>query len=146
MFSIPIVMQERTRLGELIDSLASQGLRTLSLSFKRLSKAEFPAPTDEEGWIKSFAEELEQDQEAPAVDTSVIPSQVEENMTLLAIAGIKDPVRPQVPKAVADCQNAGIVVRMVTGDNMLTAQQIAKECGILPVSGIDIPGLAVTGN
>ncbi|CAE7707591.1 ACA11, partial [Symbiodinium sp. KB8] len=126
-------VQERTRLGELIDSLASQGLRTLSLSFKRLSKAEFPAPTDEEGWIKSFAEELEQDQEAPAVDTSVIPSQVEENMTLLAIAGIKDPVRPQVPKAVADCQNAGIVVRMVTGDNMLTAQQIAKECGILPV-------------
>ena len=34
----------------------------------------------------------------------------------MAIVGIKDPVRPEVPDAVATCQRAGIVVRMVTGE------------------------------
>ena len=51
--------------------------------------------------------------------------------TLIAIAGIKDVIRPEVPSAVATCQRAGITVRMVTGDNLLTAKAIAKECGIL---------------
>ncbi len=36
-----------------------------------------------------------------------------------------------MPAAVKKCQQAGIVVRMVTGDNVLTAQSIARECGIL---------------
>ena len=35
---------------------------------------------------------------------------------------VQDPVRPEVPDAVATCQRAGIVVRMVTGDNIHTAK------------------------
>lgn len=34
----------------------------------------------------------------------------------MAIVGIKDPVRNEVPDAVATCQRAGIIVRMVTGE------------------------------
>lgn len=55
----------------------------------------------------------------------------EKNFVCLAIVGIKDPVRPGVPEAVKLCFSAGIVVRMVTGDNIHTAKAIARECGIL---------------
>ena len=50
---------------------------------------------------------------------------------LLAILGIKDVIRKEVPEAVQTCMRAGITVRMVTGDNVLTATSIARECGIL---------------
>jgi Ca2+ transporting ATPase len=54
-----------------------------------------------------------------------------ENLTCIAILGIKDIIRPEVPDAVAQCKLAGVRVRMVTGDNKVTAQAIAKECGII---------------
>lgn len=56
-----------------------------------------------------------------------------ENISLvcLGIVGIKDPVRPEVPEAVRKCKIAGVKVRMVTGDNKITAKAIAKECGII---------------
>ncbi|XP_027363830.1 calcium-transporting ATPase 4, plasma membrane-type-like isoform X2 [Abrus precatorius] len=60
--------------------------------------------------------------------------------TLIAIVGIKDPVRPGVKEAVQTCLAAGITVRMVTGDNINTAKAIAKECGILTEGGIAIEG------
>jgi Ca2+ transporting ATPase len=47
------------------------------------------------------------------------------------IFGIKDIIRKEVPDAVAVCQKAGIIVRMVTGDNKVTAMAIAKECKII---------------
>ena len=56
---------------------------------------------------------------------------VRQDLTLIAILGLEDPVRPEVPAAVQTCKEAGIVVRMVTGDNPRTAVAIAKKCGIL---------------
>lgn len=50
---------------------------------------------------------------------------------MLAIVGIKDPLRDEIPVAVEMCNNAGVIVRMVTGDNIQTAIAIAKEAGIL---------------
>ncbi|CAA2987917.1 calcium-transporting ATPase 10, plasma membrane-type [Olea europaea subsp. europaea] len=55
----------------------------------------------------------------------------EGDLILLAIVGIKDPCRPGVRDAVQFCINAGVKVRMVTGDNLQTARAIALECGIL---------------
>ncbi|KAK7364974.1 hypothetical protein VNO80_13724 [Phaseolus coccineus] len=52
-------------------------------------------------------------------------------LTLLGLVGIKDPCRPGVKKAVEACQNAGVNVKMITGDNVFTAKAIASECGIL---------------
>lgn len=40
-------------------------------------------------------------------------------------------VHVQVPSAIAKCQQAGITVRMVTGDNVNTARSIATKCGII---------------
>ena len=51
---------------------------------------------------------------------------------MIGIAGIKDPLKESVPEAVQNCKNAGIIVRMVTGDNTETATAIAKEAQILP--------------
>lgn len=52
-------------------------------------------------------------------------------LVLIALIGIKDIIRPEVPKAVKQCKKAGITVRMVTGDNKITAAAIAVECGII---------------
>ncbi|CAH8265578.1 unnamed protein product [Arabidopsis lyrata] len=60
--------------------------------------------------------------------------------TMIAVVGIKDPVRPGVREAVQTCQAAGITVRMVTGDNISTAKAIAKECGIYTEGGLAIEG------
>merc|ERR1719361_1621132 len=62
-------------------------------------------------------------------DTAAEPLFVD--MVWMGCTGIADPVRPEVPDAVATCQRAGIVVRMVTGDHLETAKHIAKQCGIL---------------
>merc|ERR1712230_319989 len=68
--------------------------------------------------------------------TSADPSaaefdQVFTNMVFSGVVGIQDPVRPGVPEAVAKCQFAGVKVRMVTGDNIITARAIARESGIV---------------
>ncbi|MCB0368923.1 MAG: HAD family hydrolase, partial [Bdellovibrionales bacterium] len=47
------------------------------------------------------------------------------------MVGIKDPIREAVPGAVRQCFQAGVRVRMITGDNPATAVAIAKEAGIL---------------
>ena len=57
------------------------------------------------------------------------------DLTCLAIIGIADPIREEVPDAIEKCKKAGIIVRMVTGDNVITAKEIAKRCGILTNRG-----------
>jgi len=51
--------------------------------------------------------------------------------TLIGLVGIKDPLRLETRGAVMTVQQAGIVVRMVTGDNLETARYIAKDCCII---------------
>ncbi|CAL8077180.1 unnamed protein product [Prunus armeniaca] len=55
----------------------------------------------------------------------------EDDLVLLAIAGIRDLCQPRVKEEVQLCQSAGVKVRMVTHDNLPTAKAIALECGIL---------------
>lgn len=68
--------------------------------------------------------------EYPNID-EVDDEELERDLVLSAIAGIKDPLRPDVTKAIDTCNKASIIVRMVTGDNLITAVSIAKECKIL---------------
>ena len=49
----------------------------------------------------------------------------------MAIIGVQDIPRPEVPHAIAQCHKAGIKVRMVTGDYIVTAKAIAKDVGII---------------
>lgn len=59
------------------------------------------------------------------------------DLTLLAMVGIVDPPRPEAKVAIAECHDAGIRVRMITGDHATTAAAIAGELGI--------EGRAITG-
>ena len=62
--------------------------------------------------------------------------------------GIRDHLRDNIAESVATCQEAGIRVRMVTGDNPETARAIAMECGILQegtvITGADFRSLSET--
>lgn len=55
----------------------------------------------------------------------------EHSLTAIFIAGISDPLRPEVRSAIESCKKGGISVRMFTGDNQVTAASIAADCGIL---------------
>jgi len=54
-----------------------------------------------------------------------------ENLILIGIVGIMDVIRTEVPPSVEKVTKAGVKVRMVTGDNIVTARAIAKLCYIL---------------
>ncbi|KAE9362362.1 Plasma membrane calcium-transporting ATPase 4 [Phytophthora fragariae] len=91
--------------AEVIEKYASQAYRTLCLAYRDL--------------------------DVPAEETNNWSDEdLEKNLTCLAIVGIEDPVRPEVPGAIQKCNRAGITVRMVTGDNITTARSIASKCGI----------------
>ena len=53
-----------------------------------------------------------------------------QNLTLLGLAGISDPPRPEARQAIALCHQAGIKVKMITGDHRITAAATAQELGI----------------
>ncbi len=67
-------------------------------------------------------------------------SEGESELTFLGIVGIRDPLRPEVPQAVKDCQRSGITVRMVTGDNPVTAENIAIKANIKTKKGVVMEG------
>lgn len=48
----------------------------------------------------------------------------------LGLIGLTDPLRPEIPQAVADCQSAGIQVIVITGDFPVTAREIARQAGL----------------
>ena len=54
----------------------------------------------------------------------------------LAIVAISDPLRKEVPGAIRQCRQAGIEVKIVTGDTSATAMEIARQCGIVAESTI----------
>ncbi|KEP67119.1 UNVERIFIED_CONTAM: calcium-translocating P-type ATPase, PMCA-type protein [Hammondia hammondi] len=108
---------------EVIHKLAGEALRTICLAYKDISADEGDTSWAEDSEFRPF-------------------KKMEQGLTCLAIVGIRDPVRPEVPAAVLACQNAGIKVRMVTGDNIETAKQIAVKCNIYHP---EKNGLALTG-
>lgn len=100
-----------------IQNLASQGLRLLGVAKSRFIKQSSDWPSD----IGSF------------------------EFTWLGLVGLKDPIRKEVPRAIQQCQDAGIRVIMITGDHAVTAQAIAKQAGIDSanvLSGADINALS----
>jgi Ca2+-transporting ATPase len=48
----------------------------------------------------------------------------------LGLIGLTDPLRPEIPQAVTDCQSAGIQVIVITGDYPVTAREIARQAGL----------------
>jgi P-type Ca2+ transporter type 2C len=115
----------RQTLLNLIDNYATRSLRTIAIVYRDFDK-----------WPAKGARTVE------GVRNEVVFEDIFRQMVLLSIVGIQDPLREGVPEAVAICQKAGVVVRMVTGDNMITAKAIATECGIFTTGGIIMEGPA----
>ncbi len=67
--------------------------------------------------------------EAPA-DCS--PANLEQQLCFVGLAGMIDPVRPEVKSAIVECREAGITPIMITGDHIDTATAIARELDMLP--------------
>nr|XP_046199848.1 plasma membrane calcium-transporting ATPase 3-like isoform X2 [Oncorhynchus gorbuscha] len=90
---------------KVIEPMACDGLRTICVAYKDLPASPEPDWEDEAGIVS--------------------------DLICITVVGIEDPVRPEVPDAIKQCQRAGITVRMVTGDNINTARAIAAKCGII---------------
>eukprot|EP00891_Asterochloris_glomerata_P004702 jgi/Astpho2/4702/fgenesh1_pg.00067_%23_185_t len=114
--AVELTGERRSQLEETITEMASRGLRTLCLSYRDISAAQ-------------------------AAEFGSFEDPPNSELVCCCICGIKDPVRLEVPDAVATCKRAGIFVRMVTGDNINTARFIARECGIF-TDGIALEGPA----
>eukprot|EP00256_Glycine_max_P036075 XP_006582993.1 calcium-transporting ATPase 9, plasma membrane-type [Glycine max] len=103
------IEEEKGFFKDAIDDMAARSLRCVAIAYRSYELDKVPSS--------------EQD-----LDQWSLP---EHELVLLAIVGIKDPCRPGVKDAVKVCTDAGVKVRMVTGDNLQTAKAIALECGIL---------------
>ncbi|CAI5457928.1 unnamed protein product [Closterium sp. Yama58-4] len=117
---VPLTEPKRMELERALRDMGKEALRTLGFAFR-----DFDKRTGLEGMPKRE-------------DGSVgVP---EDDLVYVGFVGIKDPCRVEVPDSVLHCQNAGIVVRMVTGDSVETATAIATECGILTAGGTVMDG------
>lgn len=106
----PMTTEKRAEFERLISSFASEALRCVALAHRR---------------------NVQQHVNPNTCTVDECERKLEKDLCLDAIAGIMDPLRKDVVEAVATCQRAGIFVRMVTGDNLHTAQAIARQAGIL---------------
>ena len=82
-------------------SYQRRGMRTLAFAYK-------PLPNLEDVEIEEIADDL----------------------IWLGFVAIADPIRPEVPAAIQACRDAGIKVKIVTGDNPETAREIARQIGL----------------
>jgi Ca2+-transporting ATPase len=110
-------------LNSVVSNYASRSLRTIAFLYKNY-----------EQWPPRGAPMQREDPQ------SVDFNKIFKEMVFLGVVGIQDPLRQGVTEAVHQCQGAGVFVRMVTGDNIMTAKAIASECGIYTAGGIAMEG------
>lgn len=121
--SAPLTTDNRDNILHLIETYARGSLRTIGLTYR-----------DFDQWPIRASRKASADKDEIAFED------ICRNMIFIGMVGIKDPLRPGVKEAVKDCQKAGVVVRMVTGDNKITAEAIAHDCGILQPNSIVLEG------
>lgn len=108
-----------------------RGMRCLGLAYRDL-----PAGFD----LESLSTSVKNSDGSEAYEA-------ETDLVAVGLVGIEDPIREEVPDAIAKCYTAGIDVRLVTGDNPNTAVSIAFQAGILqPFHFVDEKGEMVTTN
>ena len=100
--------ERRAALATQLADYQRRGMRTLAFAWR----ADDGAPEDEAAW-----EELRR-------------GQIPDGFRWLGFVAIIDPLREDVRAAIAECQQAGVDIKIVTGDTGLTAQEIARQCGL----------------
>lgn len=97
--------------SKLVSDMASRSVRAIALAWKKV-----------------------------APGTSKIAEAGEDDLKLLAVVGLADPIREDVPEAIRRCGEAGIDVKMITGDHPLTAHAIAQKIGMLREGDLELTG------
>ncbi|PWN42098.1 calcium-translocating P-type ATPase [Ceraceosorus guamensis] len=118
--------EARENVAKTIIFYANQMLRTIAICYRDFDDEQWPprdAEVDEDGTVKY--------------------RYLAQDLTLISVVGIEDPLRPGVRSAVAKCAEAGVQVKMCTGDNALTARSIGTQCGIYLPGTILIEGPAL---
>ena len=95
----------RNQIDQKLQSFQDRGMRTLGFAFKDFGQA---AVSSEKSDLKDAANGL----------------------IWLGFVAIQDPVRAEAPAAIQACRDAGIAVKIVTGDNVNTAREIARQVGL----------------
>jgi len=99
----------RTQIMAANDEYARRGLRVLAMAKRWLDK-----DTNLPDNLSAYTSEL-----------------IEQDLTFLGLMAILDPPRAEVAAAIEKCHNSGIRIIMITGDYGLTAENIAKQIGII---------------
>ncbi len=99
----PLTSEDRMRLADMNEAMASQALRVLAMAYRDIDE----------------------------LPSSISPQTVEHDLTFVGMVGMIDPPREEVKAAVAECRAAGIRPVMITGDHRITAMAIAKALGIM---------------
>ena len=107
----PLGDTEKSFIYDSIQEFNRQMLRSLYVCYKDIKKDEFE---NAENFKNPEGKDIDQ-----------------YDLIYIACVGIRDSLRNGVKDAVAKCHSAGVNVIMVTGDNIVTASAIAKDCGIL---------------
>ncbi|XP_039155440.1 putative calcium-transporting ATPase 13, plasma membrane-type isoform X2 [Eucalyptus grandis] len=97
---------ERMRFEQIIQGMAASSLRCIAFAHKQVPK-----------------EATKERKDGKKIQ--------EDSLTLLGLVGIKDPCHAGVKSTVRACQDTGVNIKMITGDNIFTAKAFATECGIL---------------
>jgi Ca2+-transporting ATPase len=105
------------------EALAGEALRVLALAKRDIAAHDFDPAGDLMAWAN--------------------------DLTLTALVGIIDPPRPEAKEAIRVCREAGVEVKMITGDHPVTAAAIARDLGLegevhegSALDGLDAPALA----
>jgi len=120
----PLTESDRESLLAALKSEQARGMRTLGFAYRR------PEGMNDE----------------PPVPAELVQELVAENsLVWMGFFSIADPVRPDVSDAIIACRNAGVGVKMVTGDTEATAREIAVQAGMLDRDDTTA-GLIMTGD
>ncbi len=110
---LPFTSDARQQILEENERLAQQGIRVLGLAIRGLRNLP---------------------------DEEALEAQVEQDLVFLGLVGMMDPLRPEAQEAVRTCQEAGIQVKMITGDHPTTARTIARQLGLVDGQGDILTG------
>jgi Ca2+-transporting ATPase len=105
----PMTDATRTQIIGLLRDAAGQAMRTLAFAYAYLPK----------------------DQAADEDSLHAARDTIEKDLIYVGFAAIRDPLRDDVKQAIAECRDAGIAIKMITGDNIETARAIGAEIGLL---------------
>ena len=108
----------RARIEAENEYLATQALRVLAVARRVIPAQDFDPAGDLMAWARDWS--------------------------FLGLAGLMDPPRAEAKRAIAQCKDAGIQVKMITGDHKLTAAAIGRELGLTGevVSGAELDAMA----